>query len=85
MRLTRVNSRAIDAVGYQAADRVLIVRFRSGETYEYDNVDRDLFEALLSSAHPWTEFGEEVKRHRFRHVSRTAMVTDFSTRRPLRS
>ena len=84
MRLTRVKSRAIDAVGYEAAERVLIVRFRSGETYEYLDVERGLFEALLASAHPWTEFGEEVKDHRFRHVSRTALITDLSTRRPLR-
>lgn len=68
MRLTRVHSRAIDAVGYEPGERMLVVRFRSGETYEYFNVDRSLFEALLTSAHPWTEFGERVKDHRYRHV-----------------
>ena len=68
MRLTRVNSRAIDAVGYEPAERMLVVRFLSGETYEYLDVDRSLFHALLASAHPWTEFGERVKDHRFRHI-----------------
>ena len=68
MRLTRVNSRAIDAVGYEPAERMLVVRFLSGETYEYLDVDRSLFEALVNSPHPWTEYGEWVKDHRYRHV-----------------
>ena len=80
MRLTRVNSRALDAVGYQAAERVLVVRFRSGETYEYLDVDRTLFEALMSSPNPWSEFGDEVKSHRFRHVTRLAVVTEIGRR-----
>jgi len=68
MRLTRVNSLALDAVGYDPAERVLVVRFRSGETYEYLDVDRSLYESLMTSAHPWTENGEAVKRHEYRHV-----------------
>jgi hypothetical protein len=68
MRLTRVNSLALDAVGYEPGERLLVVRFKSGETYEYLDVDRSLFEALVTAAHPWTEYGELVKSHRYRHV-----------------
>lgn len=68
MRLTRVNSLALDAVGYESAERLLVVRFTSGETYEYLDVDRALYEGLMTAAHPWTEYGERVKRHEFRHV-----------------
>ena len=69
MRLTRVQSQAIEAVGYEPSRRVLVVRFLSGETYEYFDVDRALFEGLLAAQHPWTQHGDEVKQHRFRHLS----------------
>ncbi len=68
MRLTRVHSRAVDAIGYEPVERMLVVRFLSGETYEYLDVDPSLFHALMNSAHPWTEYGDRVKAHEFRHV-----------------
>ena len=67
MRLTPVSSRAIEAVGYE--NGTLVVRFLSGETYAYLDVDESLFEALLSSDQPWTENGELVKQHEYRHLT----------------
>lgn len=64
--MRHVESRAIEAVGYE--NRTLVVRYLTGETYEYLDVDRSIYEALLTSDQPWTENGELVKQHEYRHL-----------------
>lgn len=49
MKLIPVKSRAIDAIGYRAADSVLEVRFRNGRLWEYFTVPQAVYEALVSS------------------------------------
>ena len=53
-------SKALASVGYDAATRTLRVRFRHGGLYDYLDVPAEVFEALTSSAHPWTEWHEHI-------------------------
>jgi hypothetical protein len=64
-----VRSDAIVAAGYDRRRRVLAIRFVSGATYEYFDVDPELYEELRRlEPHPWSRVGERVKAHRFRRV-----------------
>lgn len=64
-----VHSEAIVAAGYDARSRVLAVRFESGGSYEYLDVEPELYDELLSAQpHPWSRIGERVKAHPFRRV-----------------
>lgn len=54
-------SKALEAAGYDSAARVLRLRFRNGGLYDYFEVPPTVFEALLLSAHPWTEWQEHIK------------------------
>ena len=61
--MTRLShSRAVEEVGYDATTGTLRVRFRDGGgLYDYLNVPEHVFEGLLASAHPWTEWGQHIK------------------------
>lgn len=63
------HSRALTGIAYDGAHRVLIVQFVSGGLYEYYDVDRSLYECLVESPHPWTEFGKQVLAHDFKHLN----------------
>src|SRR5262245_39753474 len=54
-------SRAVEELGYDPASRSLRVRFRNGGLYDYLDVPAEIFAGLLTSAHPWTEWGERIK------------------------
>lgn len=58
-------SRALEEVGYDPATRTLRVRFRHGGLYDYLD-PREVFEGLLDSAHPWTEWREQILEHDYR-------------------
>ena len=49
MAMQPVDSSAIAAIGYNAADEVLCVRFRSGREHEYWSVPPDVYQALLTA------------------------------------
>lgn len=53
-------SRALTEAGYDDATRTLRVRFRHGGLYDYLDVPPEVFEGLLASAHPWTEWRERI-------------------------
>jgi hypothetical protein len=44
-----VDSSNVEAVGYDPEERVLYVRFLSGDTYIYSNVDETTYAELLSA------------------------------------
>lgn len=44
-----VNSSQISYIGYDDATQCLYVTFKNNSTYKYDNVPRDIFEAMLKS------------------------------------
>lgn len=59
-------SKALKEAGYDAAARVLRVRFRDGRRgggrgYDYLDVPPEIWEGLRDSEHPWTEWGEQIK------------------------
>ena len=62
-------SRAVEELGYDPASRRLRIHFRGGGSYDYLDVPAEIFAGLLASAHPWTEWGEHIKRtYEFRRV-----------------
>lgn len=62
-------SRALKEAGYDAAARTLRVRFREGDRgYDYLDVPPEVFEGLLASEHPWTEWGERIKAYDYRRL-----------------
>ena len=66
-----VRSDAIVAAGYDRRRRVLEIQFVSGATYDYLDVEPELFDELRRlQPHPWSQVGERVKAHRFRRVDR---------------
>lgn len=69
VELQPIRSDAIVAAGYDRRLRTLTVRFESGGTYEYFDVESELFDELLrAQPHPWSRVGDRVKSHRFRRV-----------------
>ncbi len=62
-------SKALDSAGYDPATRTLRVRFRHGGLYDYLDVPPEIFEALISSDHPRTEWGTRIRAtYAFRHL-----------------
>ncbi len=55
------HSKALGSAGYDPASRTLRLRFRHGGLYDYHDVPPEVFEALIASAHPWTEWQEHIK------------------------
>lgn len=54
MQMQPVNSSAIAAVGHEGT--TLRVQFTSGDTYEYQDVDADRFNALITAESPGRHF-----------------------------
>jgi hypothetical protein len=63
-------SRALQDVGYDAGTRTLRVRFRGGGLYDYLDIPPEIFDVLLGSEHPWTEFGPHVLEHDYIRLDR---------------
>ena len=69
MEMTRLwRSKALREVGYDHESRTLRVDFLHGGRYEYLDVGPDVYEGLTHSAHPWTEWRDEVLRHEYRRL-----------------
>jgi hypothetical protein len=56
-------SKALESAGDDPDTRTLRVQFRRGKLYDYAGVAPEVFEGLITSAHPWTDWGDEIKRH----------------------
>lgn len=53
MEMSRLwRSKALREVGYDAGSRTLRVDFINGGSYEYVDVDPEIYEGLLGSGHP---------------------------------
>lgn len=61
-------SRALEEAGYDAVTRTLRVRFRHGGGYDYLDVPPEVFDGLISSAHPWTEWREAILAYEYRRL-----------------
>ena len=47
--MVSVNSSNVDSIGYNPVTRILRVRYKSGDTYRYEDVNGDQYAAILSS------------------------------------
>lgn len=61
--LVPVESSAVEAVGYAAAERELYVRFVGGDLYAYADVSEDEYRALLNAESKGTFVNREIKPH----------------------
>jgi hypothetical protein len=59
--MTRLRSRALHSVGYDADSRTLRVRFKHGGLYDYLEVPVEVYAGLLIDPHPWTNWGPRIK------------------------
>ncbi len=62
-----VSTNVLD-VGYDPLASTLRVRFRSGGTYDYYDVNPGLFEQMLQP-HPWHRVGQLVKAHTYAKIA----------------
>jgi hypothetical protein len=63
-------SKALESAGYDAKARTLRIHFRNGGLYDYLDVPPEVFEALATSAHPWTDCGARIKSYAYRRLDR---------------
>jgi KTSC domain len=55
-----VKSSAIKAAGYDPRRRKLYIRFPSGDVYDYCDVPRELFDALIKADSPGRFFSDHI-------------------------
>lgn len=58
-----VDSSNVEAVGYDAENSAIYVRFLSGDTYVYAGVDQGTFEQLLTADSVGSYLNREIKPH----------------------
>src|SRR5438067_72080 len=61
MKRLPVNSTTLRAVGYDAVKRTLEIEFHNGALYEYENIDRDVYEQLISATSKGRYFDHEIR------------------------
>jgi hypothetical protein len=61
MDYVQVSSSMLSAIGHDAAENILGVRFCSGAEYYYFGVRRDIFESMLIAPSVGTFFNENVR------------------------
>ena len=61
MEMIRVNSSAINAIGYDPASLQMQVRFKQGNTYTYCRVPQSVFDGLLRSSSKGTYYDHHIK------------------------
>ena len=58
---TKVNSSNIDSIGYDENNKVLEIEFKSGGVYQYANVPKDIFVALIKASSHGNFFHARIK------------------------
>lgn len=61
MEKTRVDSSNLYAIGYDEEIKVLEVEFNSGQVYEYYNVPKVIYSALMSAASHGQYFSQNIR------------------------
>jgi hypothetical protein len=67
MTLQPVNSSNLAGIGYDADTHTLTIEFRSGGTYEYYDMEEQVFEGLRSASSLGQYFQENI-RGRYRYA-----------------
>ena len=61
MRHIVLDSSVIESAGYNLTDMLLEIKFKSGDTYRYVNVDPMVYLRLLEAANPSTFFNNTIR------------------------
>jgi hypothetical protein len=61
--MLKVESSNIDAIGYDPDLKRLSVRFKSGRTYQYENVGEDDYQNLLNASSTGKHFNDHIKNN----------------------
>ena len=61
MDRTQVDSSNISSIGYDSDKLTLEVEFRTGKVYQYWNVPKDVYDALIASESKGKYFHSEVR------------------------
>ena len=61
MNMTPVKSSQIESIGHYEETQVLCVRFKSGDTYEYDGVSPEVFNDFLTAESVGAYFGKNIR------------------------
>jgi len=61
--LTKVTSSNIEAIGHDPVAKTLVVEFKNGSRYSYQNVEQALFEAIRDADSVGATFNKMVKAH----------------------
>lgn len=61
MNMTPVESSNIAAIGHNPQTSILHVQFKGGKTYEYKNVNTELFQQLLTAESIGSFFAKNIK------------------------
>lgn len=56
-----VKSSNISSIGYIYEEKKLIVKFKTGGIYEYQNVDSNIYESLISAPSVGSYFHKNIK------------------------
>lgn len=60
MNMIKVDSSAMNEVGYDSSTRTLCIRFKSGKDYNYFNVPKEVFEGLIRAHSKGTYFNNHI-------------------------
>lgn len=61
MKMIRVSSDAINAIGYDESTRRMSIEFNQGNTYSYCGVPQHVFDGLLSAASKGVYYNEHIR------------------------
>lgn len=61
MELTRVQSKSIEAIGYEKDEELLGVVFKSGEVFHYKDVPHNIYMSFMTAPSFGTFYNEYVK------------------------
>jgi hypothetical protein len=61
MKMHPMDSSNIDSIGYDPNKMMLHVKFNSGKTYAYHNVEQIIFNKFLAASSPGGHFASHIK------------------------
>jgi len=71
IRMVRVTSDSLAAIGYDSASETLRIKFRNGGLYDYLKVAAEVYEGLLADQpHPWGSWRRHItSAYEYRRVA----------------
>jgi len=61
MQMIKVNSSAMDAIGYDPSARRMTIRFNQGSSYDFCNVPQSVFDGLLNAYSKGSFYNDNIK------------------------